>query len=160
MPAGYRASTGNNARLANAGKRARGGLDPEAVSAPASVPIHGDLRRNPQLDDWLGWNWSSWSAPTEVGISPGRVGLYRFRKLGTVTLIYIGQGHLHSRVKTHLSKSTKPDHPQAVHFSGSVEVSWVDLTGMATIHLLEHENDLIASHVLEVGRAPEAQFLG
>jgi hypothetical protein len=39
-------------------------------------------------------------------------------------------------------------------------VSWVELPGMAKLNLLEHENNLIASHVSATGRAPRAQFLG
>jgi len=45
MPAGYRKSTGNNAKLAGAGRRARGGPDPSAPARPASMPVNGVVGR-------------------------------------------------------------------------------------------------------------------
>jgi hypothetical protein len=42
-------------------------------------------------------------------------------------------------------------HRQAEYFSGHQAASWVELHGMATLNLLEHENDLIAVHVLVLG---------
>jgi hypothetical protein len=43
---------------------------------------------------------------------------------------------------------------------GAAEASWIVLPGLALVSLLEHENDLIAAHVLTTGHAPAAQFLG
>jgi hypothetical protein len=47
MPAGYRKSTGNNARLVAARRRERGGPDPSAPIRPTSAPVHGDLGTAP-----------------------------------------------------------------------------------------------------------------
>jgi len=59
-----------------------------------------------------------------------------------------------------LAKARKSAHRQAAYFSGDVAASWVELPGIATLNLHEHENDLIAAHVLATGHAPPAQFLG
>jgi len=42
----------------------------------------------------------------------------------------------------------------------SLEASWVELSDMATVHLLEDDTDLIESHLLAAGQVPTAQFLG
>ena len=74
-------------------------------------------------------------------------------------LIYVGQGRILDRVRAHLAKARIAGHRQAPHFSQILDVSWVGFKGPA-VHLLEHENDLIASHVLTVGSPPVAQFIG
>jgi hypothetical protein len=90
--------------------------------------------------------------------APGR-GLYRLRRPGADELLYVGQGQIRPRVRGHLAKAAG-DSRQAQHFEGEVEVSWVSLAGLAVSNLLEHENDLIAAHVLTCARPPLAQFLG
>ncbi len=53
MPAGYRMSSENNARLAAAGRRYRGGPDPAAPAGPASAPVHGLPGADPASADWM-----------------------------------------------------------------------------------------------------------
>ena len=108
----------------------------------------------------MNWTWTSWAAASvacQLIIGPG---LYRIRGSRTAGLIYVGQGSVAPRLQAHLAKARIPGHRQAEYFSGDLEASWVALPGTATRNLLEHENDLIAAHVLATGRAPTAQFLG
>ena len=60
MPVGYRASTGNNARLVATGRRARGGRDTDPPTITPSVPVAGSLGGNPDSVDWMGWDWHGW----------------------------------------------------------------------------------------------------
>ena len=159
MPEGYRKSTGNNARLVAAGRRARGGPDLSAPVRPLSVPVNGDLTTAPESGEWVNWPWSRWIPAPKISLeTPGR-GLYRLRRPGASELLYVGQGEIKPRVSAHLAKAAG-DGRQAQHFAGETQVSWVSLPGLATTNLLEHENDLIAAHVLTCGRPPSAQFLG
>jgi predicted oxidoreductase (fatty acid repression mutant protein) len=57
-------------------------------------------------------------------------------------------------------ESPQGGHRQGPYFSDSTEASWIALSGLALASLLEHENDLIAAHVLTTGHVPAAQFLG
>lgn len=159
MPEGYRASSGNNARLVAAGGRQRGGADPTAVLAPPSVPVHGPLLGDPQQRHWMGWDWADWRPVRAARLSDAGTGLYRLRG-NSPGLVYVGQGNVASRLRAHLSKVTLPAHRQAEHFAGELEASWVDLPGLHSVQLLEHENDLISAHVLAMGYGPLAQFLG
>jgi hypothetical protein len=59
-----------------------------------------------------------------------------------------------------LRSKTQIGHRQGPSFSGDLEASWIALPGLAPVSLLEHENDLIAAHVLTTGHPPAAQFLG
>ncbi|HET9060019.1 MAG TPA: hypothetical protein VFN61_08870, partial [Acidimicrobiales bacterium] len=88
------------------------------------------------------------------------LGLYRVRLMGTASrLLYVGQGRIADRIRAHRAKGFVAGHRQAEHFSGALEASWVGLEAPPA-QLLEHENDLIASHVLTAGVPPAAQFLG
>lgn len=156
IPAGYRASSGNNARLVAAGRRFRGGPDTEAAAPAATVAVHGDLAGAPTSQGWMGWHWTSWAPAPQA---EGRGGLYRLRRCGDDSLVYVGQGRIADRVTAHLAKAAVAGHRQAEHFTGRLEVSWVEMAE-PVVTLLEHENDLIASHVLALGRPPAAQFLG
>jgi hypothetical protein len=79
---------------------------------------------------------------------------------GRPGLIYVGQGNIAPRLRSHLAKARTRDHRQGQYFSGELEASWAEVPAAPTLHLLEHENDLIAAHVLAMGQAPIAQFLG
>ena len=160
MPAGYRNSTGNDKRLVETGRRARGGLEPTAPISAASVPVNGDPLTAPESPAWMGWPWSDWE-PMSGGCKPGTgVGLYRIRHGEIPGLVYVGQGRIAARLLAHLRKGSNPDHRQASYFSGKVAASWVKLPHMSAINLFEHENDLIAAHLLATGTPPAAQFLG
>lgn len=160
MPAGYRISSGNNARLAAAGRRFRGGPDPAVPAGPASVPVHGLPGDDPASADWMGWAWSPWAPISRARGSAAGTGLYRVRSSCHAGLVYVGQGAIAFRLRAHAAKALSVGHRQGPGFSGDLETSWLALPGLALVSLLEHENDLIAAHVLATGHAPAAQFLG
>jgi hypothetical protein len=159
MPAGFRSSTGNNARLVAAGRRARGGLDPDALPAAGSAPVHGDVRGDPTAATWMGWTWSPWAPVGDRSVTASGVGLYRLG-LGGPGLVYVGQGRLAARLKAHLTKVGMPAHRQSPHLAGYLEVSWVKFQHPRVVNMLEHENDLIAADMLSIECPPPAQFLG
>ena len=158
MPYGWIKSSGNNRRLAEAGKRFRGrrmtnhelaaaGPDP---SVPPPATLDGDVR----AADWLGLAWRE--AVTEP---PGRddVGVYRIgwsERGGNRALDYIGQGLIATRCKSH-AKSWALD--LAAENGSDLACAWVGLS-LGPHQLLEVENDLIAGHVHVFARPPSAQF--
>ena len=166
MPDGYRKSSGNNARLVAAGKRFRGGPDTTAKSTPPSVPVPGRLDDPAGTPRWVGLPWSPWT-PLELfagaggrDLQPGN-GLYRIRRVGAGNhLIYVGQGEIASRLRTHVAAATDAHQRKHEWLRSPSETSWVELDGVPTRALLELENDLIASHVMACGEPPGAQFLG
>jgi hypothetical protein len=112
----------------------------------------------------MGLNWSPWASVIEGlhDLNREEVGLYLLRRSGGGELVYIGQGKIMDRVKTHIKKGGQTDHPQAFAFSDapSIEVSYIQRPDLAKHQLLEIENDLIAAHVIQMGVIPTAQFLG
>jgi len=155
--AGYRLSSANNAALVAAGRRFRGG--PDALGDGSDgVPVPGPLHGQVTADDWLGLAWSAWAPPDAVALPTG-VGLYRIRRQDSRELLYVGQGRIRGRIRSHLAKAAVEDHRQALHFSMPLDLSWVELE-LSKRPLLEVENDAIASHRLVAGVAPLAQFLG
>ncbi|MFF4893472.1 hypothetical protein [Micromonospora chersina] len=156
MPDGWVKSTGNKAALVTAGRRARGYQDPHA-SRPADHWPALDLGRAPTARDWAELPWSSWSSWL---VSEPMVGVYRIRRPGEAHLVYIGQGQIHARLTAHAAKSRREGHRQRAVFSQALESSWAGLPGCSPTQLLEIECDLIASHALTTGSAPETQFLG
>jgi hypothetical protein len=155
--AGYRLSSSNDAGLVASGKRFRGGPDPLArasVSAAVSGPLDGDVT----AADWLGFQWSSW-VPFDEAPAVDAVGLYRLSQPEASDLLYVGQGRIGDRIRSHRAKRVSAGHRQASHFAGDVVVSWTTLDVDRRI-LLEYENDAIASHQLVHGTAPRAQFIG
>jgi hypothetical protein len=160
MPAGYTMSTGNNGRLVAAGRRHRGGPDPAAVGGAASAPVAGMPSADPASADWMSWTWSPWVPISETRRLAAGAGLYRVRSSHHTGLVYVGQGNTAPRLRTHAAKALRAGHRQGPYFSGDLEASWVAFPGLALVNLLEHENDLIAAHVLATGHAPAAQFLG
>lgn len=122
------------------------------------MPVNGDLEGDATGEAWMGWSWSPW-VPAARGAGASGVGLYRLRSRGAPDLLYVGQGLIASRLMAHGAKSSVPAHRQAAFFAAETEASWT-LLEVPTVHLLEHENDLIASHVLTMVKPPAAQFLG
>ncbi|MFZ4434388.1 MAG: hypothetical protein ACOYOQ_14445 [Microthrixaceae bacterium] len=164
MPHGYRKSSGNNSRLAAAGRRFRGGPDPTVPDDQASVLVAGPLRSAPAASDWMGLSWSDWTPFGDTvgagAIPPGSRGVYRLRDSGSDELLYVGQGVIASRFAAHARSASTPGSTKNRLFGGEVEASWVQLDHLSVRCLLEVENDLIASHVLVFGRAPASQFAG
>ena len=160
MPAGYRMSSGNNARLTAAGKRQTGGLWDEALAChlPGVGPV-GPLAEEATGEAWCGHSWSPWSRAGD-GLPASALGLYRLRDTEDQdALVYIGQGAIASRIRAHLAKGRTVGHSQAAFFGAAgMEASWV--AGEFVEHQrLELENDLIGVYVLATGRIPSAQFL-
>jgi hypothetical protein len=159
-PPGYRMSSANNRRLAETGRRFRGGVtDEPGVShipgiAPLSLP--GD---DPASREWGGLPWTPWAFIRD-GVPDMLHGIYRLRHQGNTELLYIGEGHIPARLVSHLAKVNRPDHRQAGPLGGGLlQSSWVE--GDWPRHQrLELENDLIANHLQMHGQAPAAQFLG
>jgi hypothetical protein len=165
MPTGYTMSSGNNARLARAGKRFRGGSSAgDGQSHLPGIPPLGPLTTAPTRLDWCGHSWSDWipinAAVTELPRTA--LGLYRIRAADHSLLLYIGQGVIRDRLVAHLRKFGDPDDVQGRIFNsaGALESSFVINNDWLYYQRLELENDLIASHLLVAGRVPPAQFLG
>ena len=108
----------------------------------------------------MNWTWTAWTPVPLAGRTASACGLYRIRDTKTAALIYVGQGNVAFRLRVHLAKARTPAHRQAAPFSGNLQALWIELPGTATLHLFEHENDLIAAQVLATGHSPAAQFLG
>jgi hypothetical protein len=160
MPLGYRKSTGNNAHLVAAGRRALGGADPGSAAAADSAPVHGALATRPDSDSWMNWPWTPWMRLHLARPPLGGAGLYRLRETDSADLAYVGQGNIGQRIRAHLAKPAIDGHRQGRWFSGPLDASWVELHAIAKTNMLEHETDLIASHVYVIGRPPQAQYLG
>jgi hypothetical protein len=154
---GYRISSGNNAALVRAGKRFRGGRDPLAGPS-VSVPVPGRLDGDVTAPDWMGLAWSPWSSIGATADIRG-IGLYRIRRCGGGDLLYVGQGRISDRARTHQAKRSVPGHRQASQLAGDLEVSWIVLDAEGRV-LLELENDAVAAHRVLKGTSPAAQFLG
>jgi hypothetical protein len=167
MPAGYRMSSCNNARLVATGKRSRGGLTEEvdASHEPSIAPV-GTLKGDVGADDWCGHQWSSWhSLPSVLGdpqVSTGSAGLYRLHHKGAALLLYIGQGRVLNRLSAHWRKTFNASDMQGRIFGAvsHLECSWVMNDFWLSHQRLELENDLIAAHILNTGQVPVAQFIG
>jgi len=108
MPAGYTISSGNNARLAAAGRRYRGGPDPAAPAGPASAPVSGLPGADPASADWMNWTWSPWAPISQARGSAAGTGLYRVRSSHHAGLVYVGQGTIALRLRTHAAKASEP----------------------------------------------------
>jgi hypothetical protein len=78
--------------------------------------------------------------------------------------VYIGEGALAARLGAHFRKgrsTSRPRTPQELAFADASDAEFSYATGGWEKHQrLELETDLIAAHVLELGHAPPAQFLG
>ncbi|SVA46481.1 uncharacterized protein METZ01_LOCUS99335 [marine metagenome] len=115
------------------------------------------LTDDPRARSWLGYQWTS---AAETPPSANSVGLYRAMRLDGEGLVYVGQGRISARVKSHVAKGEDPGHSQHRFFVADLTWDWVDFPEIDRTQLLELENDLIASHVSVYGCIPRAQFLG
>jgi hypothetical protein len=164
MPQGYRISSGNNARLVAAGKIFRGGVasDRDASHLPGMPPVDG-LGGDPQDATWCGHRWSPWVSLADYSAASG-VGLYRIRSRGSDGLLYIGEGVLQHRLHAHLLKccAGRPSRTrQELVFAEAKDPEFAYVAGEWHAHQrLELETDLIAAHLLALGRVPPAQFIG
>ncbi len=165
MPIGYQMSSANNRQLAETGRRFHGGPTPDQdASHLPSLPPAGTLGGDPVATTWGGHKWSGWIG---LGQSAGtlperRRGLYRLRTAGEPKLVYIGQGAVGSRLSAHLRNAASANGRQGELLGQAMplECSWVLDDRWHDHQHLELENDLVAAHVLAVGSAPRAQFLG
>lgn len=144
MPDGWVKSSGNNSRLRDAGRLLRGHLNPAASRSTDHFSVL-DTGRAPTDPDWAGLAWSGWSPDPPRGPD---IGVYRIRRAGAASLLYIGQGRIRARLASHSA------------VGAGVECSWAALPGRAPAQLLEVECDLIASHTHVTGVAPDTQFRG
>jgi hypothetical protein len=166
MPAGYRKSTGNTARLVAAGLRRRGGPDvTRRDSGDTSMPPAGPLTEDVGGSGWCGQAWSGWTALGGAARAVGSdvSGLYRIRARGEEGLRYVGQGAIAERLAKHLATASAGGGARQAEAFGSaesLECSWVANAGWTARQRLELETDLIGAHVLTYGTAPPAQFLG
>jgi len=156
MPDGWTKSSGSNAKLIATGRRVRGGHDPSAIRVP-DAPPPATLRVDPRSASWLGLKWIGFTTSPPQS---GAVGVYRALRQEETSLVYVGQGRIADRIKSHLAKGRNPAHRQYDYFAGDPVWDWVELSRTQSTQLLEIENDLIASHVLLHGHPPSAQFLG
>jgi hypothetical protein len=124
------------------------------------VPVNGLPGADPASADWMGWTWSPWMPVSRVRGPAAGTGLYRVRSSHHGELVYVGQGAIAPRLQAHTAKTLTVGHRQGPGLSGDLEASWIALPGLPPVSLLEHENDLIAAHVLATGHPPAAQFLG
>lgn len=163
MPAGYRISSGNNARLVSAGKRFRGGPTDisEACHLP-SIPPPDGLSGDPQSESWCGHRWSAWLPLAECRTAIGS-GLYRIRDRDSLGLLYIGEGVVRNRLGAHLRKARSPRRPVTAQERAFSTASHIEFSSSAgewyTHQRLELETDLIAAHMLALDRVPPAQFI-
>jgi hypothetical protein len=163
MPPGYRASTGNNAKLVAAGKRRRGGPSEEADPGhrPGVLPA-GPLGGAPEGPEWGGHAWSPWRAIAEAVRGAGNAsGIYRIRGSAGGGLLYVGEGRIASRLRAHAAKGLRSEDRQGAVFAAApaLEASWV-AGAWAAQQRLELEVDLIAAHLLATRHVPQAQFIG
>lgn len=152
MPPGWVKSSQNNAKLKAKGAVRRGYQDP-SVNRSTDFPSVLDTDGSPVAADWAGFDWTpwTWEAPPARG-----AGLYRIRRPGEESLLYVGQGRLRARL-AHTIGAVLGDQPSNSPPADGGH-SWVELPGLDQQQLLECENDLIASHVLSRGVPPEWQF--
>ncbi len=165
MPFGWIKSTGNNRRLVEAGKRARGRrmTDEELAALPPdpSVPPPPSLEGDPRAADWLGLAWR----PSDTA-PPARTdtGVYRISMRRDGPLDYVGQGLIVDRWKQHTenwfldlaAEAGARDVAAGDVATGDVW-DWVGLA-LSSRQLLEVENDLIAGHMVTFTRPPRVQF--
>lgn len=163
IPAGFRMSSGNNARLVAAGKRFRGGAD-EAVteSHEPGIKPTGVLGSDTTSASWAGHTWTAWVTMNSKTIQAlvSEDGLYRIRG-NDERLVYIGQGGIRSRFLAHLAKLNLHTAQgrllrlaMPLTFSTAANQSW------RRQQRLELEIDLIGAYVLAAHKPPEAQFIG
>jgi hypothetical protein len=163
MPPGYRMSSANNRRLTESGRRFRGGPcgGAETCHLPSLAPV-GTLEVDAESEAWCGHPWSRWISLRDAGkqLNIDASGLYRIRGRGTV--IYIGEGGITTRLRTHADKGRRATLPQDLVFAQyePLECSWVINTTWVPHQRQELETDLIAAFTIATGSPPAAQFIG
>jgi hypothetical protein len=166
MPFGYRMpsmSAGNKPKLTASGKRFSAGSTTMADdSHVASIAPVGPLYGAPQALAWCGHDWSPWrSLPgLHKQLSANATGLYRIRRSGMESMLYIGQGRIRMGVDTHKRKVDKLDERQTEVISGPLECSWTLNDSWYSHQRLELVNDLKAAYMLTTGEILAAQFIG
>lgn len=165
MPIGYKMSSSNNSKLVNSGKRFRGGIcEDKLLCHESGINPTGSLISNVSDFSWCGFDWSDWIPVEKVfsEIKDKSFGLYRIKKRNESVILYIGQGLIKDRIRNHTNKHNINGHNQAEIFSpiSDLEFSWVNIDTKFSHHLLELENDLIASHIIMTKQIPAAQFIG
>jgi hypothetical protein len=164
MSSGYHASSSYNRRLLLPGRVFRGRPSEETdASHVPGIPPTSPLTGDPHTGYWGGHEWIPWIPLTDIAAyRPQGSGLYRIRGRETVSLLYIGQGIITSRLLAHLPNTGIPGHPQGQLFAaaGPLECSWVVRDKWLPHQRLELENDLIASNLLVTDDIPVAQFQG
>ena len=71
----------------------------------ASLPLAGDFEGDVLSPTWCGHEWTEWQDAATVARRPGpEIGLYRLGEPNSPALIYIGQGRIRSRIRSHLAK--------------------------------------------------------
>lgn len=165
MPLGYLRSSANNRRLVAAGKRFRGGPTSQTNTShePGVSPV-GPFSHDPSHARWCSHQWSQWCIVNKSNsvLTINTRGVYRIRDRSNQALLYLGEGLVLSRLRSHLRKIDVPNHKQGVILKRArcLEIGFVEYPDHNKHHLLEYENDLIASHLQQVGTIPSAQFLG
>jgi len=144
MPAGYRASSGNDGRLVTRGKRFRGGPTAEIQeNHRPGIPPVGPLMGGAHSRYWCCHVWTPWVELSRLR-PVGQEGLYRLRAPGCEPLILLGQGKLGERLQEHRHRA-------------GLQCSWV--SGEWLPHQrLELLTDLIGAHVLTTETLPLLQF--
>ena len=162
MPAGFRISSANNARLVAAGHRFRGGPTEETLACHLTgVRPRASLDPHVVTPAWAGHQWSPWHPLTATAIArvPAGTGLYRIRGR-TGGLLYIGEGRIRDRLRIHLRKLIQHT-PQGRVLVMNVPLEYSTVFDDWRPHQrLELETDLIAAHTLAFGAPPTAQFIG
>lgn len=163
MPAGYRMSSENKAKLVAAGRRFRGGPTSAATLAhTAGTPPVGPLDQACISETWCGHSWAPWQSLTAEGVAPLALatGLYRIKGRDGV-LAYIGEGQIKLRLLAHARKlATGTVQSEALASVAPLEFSTVPNQDWERHQRAELETDFIAAHILAIGTPPAAQFLG
>lgn len=139
----------------------RGGPSAElsANHLPGLKPV-GDWRGGPVDAGWCCHGWSEWVGIDQAHAAKGE-GLYRIRAAGEDKLLYIGQGKMDHRLRSHARKVRDEALKQGKIFAaGPLECSWARIDGLPSHHKQELEVDLIGAHIKQTGWIPDAQFLG
>lgn len=164
MPAGYRMSSANNARIVAAGKRLRGSLligETDESHSPSIAPL-ATLGGDVHAHTWGGLTWSPWTPLTLDNLAqlPKTNGIYRLAGQ-TSDLVYIGEGRVAARLRTHLAKLGAGTQ-QGTIFAANAPLAFSCVLSDDRLRnqRLELETDLIAAHVIATQHAPVAQFLG
>ncbi len=161
MPDGYAMSSGRNAQLRAAGKQRRGGSSTSIlIEHTAGVPPAGLLDGDPVGREWCGHGWSAWLPIREAASTAGSnsVGLYRLRLPSERSLLYVGEGRIARRLRSHARAAVGVAVPSSPGF-GEILAS-LTAGGWLSHQREELETDMIGAYVLRFGEAPFLQFRG